>query len=306
MDYLLAVDGGGTKTHVLCADAQGQVVGEGLSGPTNLTAAEPEEASFNLLEGIRQATEKLPAEKNVRKLVMGLAGLDTKNEAEVAQRFFTQALAHLHIQETMLVNDIVIAQYSGTDKNEAVTLIAGTGSQCFGRNEQGQEVKVGGMDFLLSDQGSGYAIGLEVLRQAVKSFDQVIAQTQLEKLVCDQFHIATIGELKDKVYHPLLKKTEVAELAKVCEQAAMQNDVVAREIFQHAVDDLFAMVATVMRRLSITDRELDCVMVGSIARTSLIQTPLSQRLQSTYPHLHIIFPEKQPVYGALSLALRNQ
>ena len=60
--YFLAVDGGGTKTDVVCANENGDVIGRGVSGPTNITTTSVGAASFNLIEAIRQSIESLPIE----------------------------------------------------------------------------------------------------------------------------------------------------------------------------------------------------------------------------------------------------
>src|SRR5258708_3438627 len=119
MKYYLAVDGGGTKTHVLCVDETGSQIGEGISGPTNLTVTSVGSASFNLQEAIRQATPNLPPGEKITKLVMGLAGLDSPAELQNAHQIFTQALQYSPIEQITLVNDTLIALASGSDaKNE--------------------------------------------------------------------------------------------------------------------------------------------------------------------------------------------
>lgn len=305
MSFFLAVDGGGTKTKVLCADEQGQVVGEGLAGPTNLTATNVGAASFNLREALRQATEKLPTGWQIKNMVMGLAGMDTAAEAATAQKVFGEVLHYNSITNFTLVNDIVIALASGTDKLDAVALISGTGSNCYGRNAEGQEAKVGGMDFLLTDQGSGYEIGRHTLRSAVKSYDGRIKKTILEDLVCQHFHITSIAELKDKVYNPPLAKSEVAELARICEEALNQNDAAAQEIFAHVVLELFEMVETVLKRLNMLERPVDVVAAGSICKLEFVYAQLEKKLMGISPHLSFINPTQEPVYGALKLALRG-
>jgi N-acetylglucosamine kinase-like BadF-type ATPase len=305
MNYLLAVDGGGTKTKVLCADESGVVVGEGLSGPTNLTATTVGAASFNLREGIRQATENLPEGWNISRMVIGLAGMDTSSEHNKAHHIFEQVLTHFRIGEVKLVNDIEIALESGTDKSDAVALISGTGSNCFARSAEGKHTQVGGMDFLLTDQGSGYAIGRAVLRRAVSSYDGRIERTMLEDLVCQHFKLPSIGELKDSVYHPLLSKPEIAGLSKVCSVAFEKNDSVARIILEDAVNELYLMVSTAMTKLGITDRQVDMVMVGGVTTIPFIQERLTEKLTTLCPKISIIRPDAQPVTGALKMALRN-
>jgi N-acetylglucosamine kinase len=306
MEYVLAIDGGGTKTTVVCATLDGTEVGQGNSGPTSLTATNVGAASFNLREGIRQALEKCdPKQTTIVRAVMGLAGMDSQQEAEQAKQIFGTALHDYPINDFQLLNDIVIALASGTKKPDAVALISGTGSNCYAQNAEGQHIKVGGMDYLLTDQGSGYEIGRYVLRSAVKSYDGRIEKSVLEQLVCEHFHIASIGELKAKVYNPPLNKTEVAELAMLCSTAFAQGDEVAREIFDHVIDELFLMVSTAIIRLGMTNRGVDCVLVGSITKIEYVATRLEEKLKNVCPQIHVLHPEQQPVYGALRLAVQQ-
>lgn len=304
MVYYLAVDGGGTKTDVLCADEQGQIVGEGHSGPTNLTATNVGAASFNLREAVRQATEHLPQGWQVQKLSMGLAGMDTPLEEAQATKVFRDVLSHLPIADFQLVNDIVIALESGTDKADAVALISGTGSNCYGRNAEGQSTKTGGMDYLLTDQGSGYAIGRRVLRMAVKSFDGRSEKSIFEELVKAHFKIDTIANLKDAVYNPPLSKSEIASLTKLCVTAFEQGDALARDVFDWAVGELHLMISTVVTKLGMTNRPVDCVLVGGVTTIDYVHTRLEEKLRGVCPQISVIRPSQAPVYGALKLARR--
>lgn len=305
MNYILAVDGGGSKTHVVCADEQGSIVGEGVSGPTSLTATTVGAASFNLREAVRQATEHLPQDSVIAELVIGLAGLDTPTEQLQASSVFSQALSDRQIKHFTLVNDAMIALESGTDAPNAVVLISGTGSNCFGRSADGQTARAGGMDYLLSDQGSGYAIGRAVLRAAVKSFDGRGPQTELEQFVCEHFHIATIAELKPKVHSPLLTKTEVAELAQLCLRAYDQGDNIAQSIFDYAVSELVSLAKAVIVRLKLEAQPTTLVLAGSITKIALIQKNVSDQLTQQFPSLQVVIPTKPPVFGAVKMALRS-
>lgn len=305
MHYILAVDGGGTKTKVVCCDQDGTVIGEGISGPTNLTATSVGAASFNLREGIRQATENLSTGWTVTRMVMGLAGMDTKQEHDNAIEVFSEVLGQYPISEFELVNDIVIALASGTDKPNAVALIAGTGSNCYGRNEHGQEKKVGGMDFLLTDQGSGYAIGRAVLRAAVKSFDGRAEHTLLEEVVQKHFQIASLEELKNKIYNPLISKPEVAALSPLCVQAFEQGDQTAKQILEYQTGELYNMISTVLLALKIDQVDVDIVFTGGVNQISFVAENLRQKLTALAPESNLVIPDKEPVYGAIRLALQK-
>lgn len=303
-EFVLAVDGGGTKTNVVCAALDGTVVGEGVSGPTNLTSTTPGAASFNLREAVRQATQPLAAEARMRVMVMGLAGMDNIKEHDTAAKSFAQVIEYFKIEKFDLVNDVIIALENGTDDPNAVVLISGTGSNCFARTEHGETAKAGGMDFLLTDEGSGYAIGRNILRAAVRSFDGRGRKSVLEELVCQHFEIESIHDLKTVVYNPLLTKIEVAQLAPLCFEAHDEGDEIACEILTQTVADLHQMVLAVSTRLHLHEMTGSIVLSGSILQQPSILEPLSGILHTDIPGFSQVSPETPPVHGALKMALK--
>lgn len=303
--YFLAVDGGGTKTDAICADDHGAVVGRGLGGPTNLTSTSVGAASFNLIEAIRQAVETLPESDQIgfEVLVMGLAGIDSQKEYEEAYEVFHRAIAHYKIKKFILMNDSLIALKNGTDNDSAVILIAGTGSICYGVNSKGEVAKTSGMDYLLTDQGSGYDIGRHILREAVKSYDGRCAKSLLEAMVCEHFKIGSIADLKNAVYHPPLTKIEVAELAPLCTKAYEKGDKVAKDILDWTVSDILVMIKTVVEKLKLDNYDL--VLSGAVTRVDYIKKGVTTLLQKEHSNVNIIIPTSDPVFGALKIAMRE-
>lgn len=305
--YYLAVDGGGTKTDVVCVDTSGSVVGRGLSGPTNLTSTSVGAASFNLVEAIRQAVETLPEndQSGFPIMVMGLAGIDSQKEYDEAFTVFSRAVAHYKIEKFILVNDSVIALENGSEAPNSIILISGTGSICFGRNESQAQAKTSGMDYLLTDQGSGYAIGRRVLREAVKSFDGRAPKSILEDLVCEYFKIPSIADLKNEVYHPPLNKIEVADLAPLCSTAFERSDSVAKDIFDRTIAELVTMVMAVVRKLELDSKQFDLVLSGSVTKVPYINQSIAEILRSEFSQINIVVPKGRPVFGAVKLALEE-
>lgn len=305
MSYYLAIDGGGTKTKVICASQDGIVLAEGLSGPTNLTATNAGAASFSLQEAIRQATQMLPKDADIKNVVMGLAGMDTLDEEEIAKALFGQVFAAYNIKTFTIVNDIVIGMASGSTHPDAITLISGTGSNCYGRNAEGFEAKSSGMDYILADQGSGYQIGLDTLKMAVKSFDGRVPKSLLEEMVCQNFQIESIVNLKRYVYSPQMTKPEIAELAKITLAAQEKGDAVATGILEWAVFELVEMARAVVTKLDMVDRVIDCVLVGSITKNAFIAQQLATKLPQICPKIVLVCPDQEPVYGALKMAMKG-
>lgn len=300
-NFFIGVDGGGTKTDVIAVSADGTEIGRGSSGPTNLTSTSLGAASFNLKEAVRQALESIEGEKSVT-AAMGLAGMDTLQEHEMAYSTFIEILKAFGVDTFHLVHDSIIALENGTTNPNAVVLIAGTGSICVGHNEHGTEVKAGGMDYLLTDQGSGYDIGRHVLREAVKSYDGRREKTMLEQLVCEYFNIPDLENIKTHVYNPLLNKVETAEFSRLCTRAYEAGDQAAKDIFQWAVIEQELLVSTVIRRLQLEAVDTDLVLTGAIVSLPHIAEALEERLRAHFPQLRFVQPERPAVYGAVALA----
>lgn len=304
-EYLIGIDGGGSKTDGLCADTSGHVLTRATTGPTSLTATSLGLASMNLVETLRQLTMGLTGELYFPKVVVGIAGLDTPDEKQRAEDVFRDVLHGYKIGSLTIVNDIHLVLAAGNANENVVALISGTGSQCYGRRADGVSARSSGMDFLLSDQGSGYEIGREVLRAAVCSFDGRAQTTVLEHMVLRHFEADDFNDLKAKVYFPILNKAQVAELAKVCVEAQAQGDAVATAILESMVKDLIKMAEAVLKRLELENEKVHLICSGGIAKLPFIFDKVSAVLSEKYPSMEITTMKEEPVYGAIKLAVQE-
>ncbi len=304
-EYIIGVDGGGSKTDGLCADMSGHVLTRATTGPTSLTATSLGLASMNLVETFRQLTAGLTGELYFPKVVIGIAGLDTPEEKQRAEDVFRDVLQGYHIGTLTIVNDIHLVLAAGSKQGNVIALISGTGSQCYGKGMDGRSARTGGMDFLLTDQGSGYEIGRRVLRAAVCSFDGRSIPSSLEQMVLKHFEVEDFNDLKAKVYFPILNKAQVAELAKVCVDAHQQGDKVATQILDDMALDLLNMAEAVIRRLEFTNEAAEVICSGGIAKLPFIFEKVKSALAPKYPKLSIKIMEEEPVFGAITLALEE-
>src|SRR2546427_6178675 len=94
MPAVLGVDGGGTKTHAIVADAEGQVLGFGVQGPSNWEEVGLARAADALQRAaaIALAEAHLPPQ-DLAASVFGLAGVDWESDqARVANILYTLQL----------------------------------------------------------------------------------------------------------------------------------------------------------------------------------------------------------------------
>ncbi len=305
MNYILGIDGGGTKTQLLLADQLGQELAQADVGPTSLVAAGQKKAKQNLAKGLTQVTSSIEeADYTIEMAIFGLASVDTESEEAAAAEIFQPLMSQFNVEQFAILNDAVLALVNGTDRDNAIVLISGTGSNCYGENDQGTTAKAGGLDYLLSDEGSGYEIGRHVLKAVVNSYDGRGPTTVLKKLVLDYFNIDRVPDLKTKVYQPDLSKSQIAQVSPLLFKAMKQDDAVAQMIFEHAVDELWLMIATVTAKLDLTDKKFDLVLGGSIATSTPMIQALNRQLKQNFPRAELILPHQPAVYGALKLALK--
>jgi N-acetylglucosamine kinase-like BadF-type ATPase len=304
-EYLIGIDGGGTKTDGLCSDTSGNVLTRSTTGPTSLTATSLGMASMNLVETFRQLTSELVGELYFPKVVIGVAGIDTPAEKQHAEDVFKSVLTNYRIGQLHIVNDIELVLAVGTIQENSVALISGTGSQCLGKRTDGQTARTSGMDFLLADQGSGYEVGRKVLRVATASYDGRMAHSVLEEMTLKHFEVDNFNDLKARVYFPILNKAQIAELAKICVDAYRQGDASAKQIMDEVVDDLEKMAETVVRRLDLENEGFELLCSGSLIKLDFIFAAVKARLEKRFAKMKIMALENEPAFGAIQIAVKE-
>lgn len=166
---LLGVDGGGTHTRAMVADASGRVLGRGEAGGSNQATLGSGAAGGGLAAAVRAALAEAglrPAD--VDAACFGLAGYDRPQD-EAAFRPAMDALGLGGPAD--LVNDAVIGWAGATGGEPGIAINAGTGSVGYGRSADGREARGGGWGAPFGDEGSAYWIGCEAIRRVLRGLD---------------------------------------------------------------------------------------------------------------------------------------
>ena len=168
-NLVLGIDGGGTRTVALLADAEGRILGQGEAGPSNLHAVGVERALGALEQAVTTAFAAARLERQkVKAACLGLAGADRAEEHELLRAWAErqQLCAHLH-----LTSDGALLLAAGTPDNWGLALVSGTGSIAVGRAADGRTARASGWGYLLGDEGCGYRIALAALQAIAKAAD---------------------------------------------------------------------------------------------------------------------------------------
>lgn len=165
-EYVIGVDGGGTKTVGILADINEKILKRIEIGPTNPNKVGFEKAFLDLKNLLSKITSGF-SETKIKLAYLGIGGVKRDIEKkQKLQKFLNKEFSF----PIKIEGDQKIAFRSGTDKKEGIVIIAGTGSICIGWYGR-KEVSCGGMDWLLGDQGSAFWVGKKTLEEIIKSID---------------------------------------------------------------------------------------------------------------------------------------
>jgi N-acetylglucosamine kinase-like BadF-type ATPase len=125
-EFVIGIDGGGTKTVAALANWQGKILKEIEIGSTNPNKIGFEKAVFNLKELI----SKISKNKKIKVAYLGLAGgLERDREKRKKIRKEIQKFFDFPI---FVDGDQKIAFRAGTDEKDGIVVIAGTGTIAMG------------------------------------------------------------------------------------------------------------------------------------------------------------------------------
>jgi N-acetylglucosamine kinase-like BadF-type ATPase len=312
MYYVLGIDGGGTKTICVVMDEHKQVFGRGEASASNYQSIGANAALKSIESAIKAATEQT-GKIQVKAICLGLAGAGRSKDIEVIQGIVKdlQASPNLPI-EWILPNNIIIchdaltALVGGIGNDVGIVVAAGTGTIVFGRNQQGQTKRVGGWGYILGDEGGAYKLALAGMQAAMRAYDGREHSTTLVEAFQNQLGLESIEDLIEVVYRRGWGVKEIASLAPIVDNAAVNGDEVAKRIIDESVRELVGATKVVLRDLNLANKGLEIVTVGSVwGAKSNIREKFMASIIAEFANVDVIMPRHEPAEGAGLLALKQ-
>lgn len=310
MDYILGVDGGGTRTIVQVADLSGEVVAESESGSSNYKSVGIKIAKENINKAVFKVIDLLNNSKEFtfKNACFGLSGNDSCEDRDIYHKiiFDSKIKDYLNPASTIICNDTRIGLAAGSNSKNGIMIICSTGSNCYGINEEGKEAKVNGWDYILGDEGSGYAVGIKALRALMKAYDGRGESTLLFKTILEDLHIKNVSELIRWAYIDSFSKDKIAAIAKTVCRTAEMGDRISIKILEEEATEAVNSVTVVANKLNMADKKFDLVFVGNLFKCEkYFKSVLMKKLKSKFTQINFMPLTEKPVEGAIKLALRN-
>ena len=301
MNYIIGIDGGGTKTHCLITNLDGIVQYECYGGPSNFLVQGTVPVSKTLLSLINECAEKLNiSRKEIRIVLLGTAGAGRRSDAERLEQVFLEYLKKedITINCFRVESDARIALEGAFSGKPGSILIAGTGSIMFGKDAQGNIHRVGGFGRYLGDEGSGYMIGKKGLVAVSKEFDGRGQKTLISELLKEKFKIDSSEILITEIYK---NNFDIASVAPIVIEAAERNDELASKIIEDETDELLLHISTMHRKVN--EKILFTAFIGGIiTHKNIYSDTLRKKISEKLPNVVVKDAENSPALGAVLMA----
>jgi N-acetylglucosamine kinase-like BadF-type ATPase len=311
MKCILGVDGGGSKTTVQIVDANGKLLAEGTSDSSSYKSVGVDKAVENLNKAVFGVIGNLKTSEDIHFVssCFGFAGNDSEEDAKKYKELvFNEKLkGRLDRKKTIICNDTRLGLEIGSVSKNKIILIAGTGSNCAGVNEDGKQAESSGWDYILADEGSGYAIGSKGLKAVMKSYDGRGKKTLLEDTIPEKLNLKEVKDLVQWAYDgSIYLKSKIALLAEtVCKTAGM-GDKISIDIISEEAEEAAVSVITVAKKLGFENKKFVLIIVGSLFKCEkYFKNILVDRLSERFPKISFTPLVKKPVEGAIKIAIES-
>src|SRR5271165_1690061 len=293
--YVMGVDGGATKTLAAVLDLREQVLHVGEGGPSNQDAVGADAAVRELLNAADEAIAHAGIDAGeLGAAVLAIAWTDTDSIVRNVRAARTDAW--------IVVNDVVAAWATATGGGPGVAAISGTGSNVFGVGPDGRAWRAGGWGHLLGDEGSGYWLGVQSIRAALRDREASGPATALSDAAPVFFGVATVEALASLVYSKPLTKGEIAAFAIETATLAEGGDAVACELYERGAAELGEQIAAVIGKTGLADgagaagQPFPVGLIGSSFKAGAVFVePLARAVHACAPRAQVGTVEMAPV-----------
>lgn len=266
---LIGIDVGGTKTKAVLFDEQGRSVKD-----ITLQSAHPMCATDDeIITILKQCMldDQSP-------VVIGYAGYGKSEQ----MKEHISSLVHEALPDRIVVilGDIDTALYSTLQEKDGITLILGTGSIALYRKGETLERR-GGWGYVLGDEGSGYAIGLAILKHFVKQADHRAEEDELYEAVMHHYHLDDPSQLISKVMDDgKTDRTGIASasvLSSTCAQLPVIQEILNEQADQ--VSEMLSSFGTLPETIVVTGGMIHNTVYMDLLKQRIPQIRIAGHLQ---------------------------
>jgi N-acetylglucosamine kinase-like BadF-type ATPase len=273
----LLLEGGGTRTWV--AAVRAGCLGEAHGPSTHPVTIGPEvvrDRLVTLFLGVLDAAGVGVGDVSAVMAAHGAAA--TQRRSDWFAGLLSGILDEHGIRAPLLVTNDMVPVMLSSPARDVVAAIVGTGTGYAARMALSRWARVGGADYLLSDEGGGFDLGVQGLRAVVRAVDGrgpgTVLVERAQAWAGSQVRGGLVDALFERVY-VAYPRVGVATFAQVVVEAASAGDEVALGLVDEAAGEILLGVRTAAARVGIADNTPTVGLSGSLVAA---RSPLRDRV----------------------------
>lgn len=296
----LAFEGGGTKTRMLLARPDGEILAREVGSCSNNYYIDPVQYPLEMAERLGRLG-RVAQEAGGAVCVAGLAG---PMDVALVRKLIGDTLG----AQTFVHADEAEIALACCGLRRGIALVAGTGSSCMAYDDRGRTLKAGGFGPQFDDLGSAYWIGREAVAAVVRAEDGRGPATALHDRLLAYTGIGRSWELLkrcDRNGH--VPRQFIAAFAPEVFSAAREGDAVARRLCREAGKALAELIAATARQSDFGGRPAPVVVSGGVFHGAALLLPALRRtLKARDLSFELYPPVLEPAHGIFRvIAQRN-
>lgn len=300
MNYVMSLEGGGSKLICLITDERGNIVGKSVQGPSNSNYDSHSAIVANIESAIGAAIASGHLDGIEISIVYAAMPAAISNLDGLIRNFLGDG------PTVSLVTEFTMSLYGAIQEQFGGLIQAGTGSFAEVHTETGI-YRVGGWGAWIGDEGSGTYIGKHALTACVHMLDGRGPYTMLKEQIFAAWCIEDddLEQLVYQLHHGSLadQRALISSLCPLIGRCAAAGDVIACDIIMSAGILLAEQMAAALRRCGDSTAMTITVAGGVWKSHPLIYQSFVATLQTEFPLIRITPPLFEPVVGGLLLGL---
>ncbi|MFS0670880.1 BadF/BadG/BcrA/BcrD ATPase family protein [Peribacillus frigoritolerans] len=296
MNYIIGVDGGGTKTEAVAYDMDGNKISEGRAGFGNLLINE-KQATANIIQAIEQSMTPID-DGSCLYICLGLAGYGGVENPQGIKSAFSKAFK----APFTIVNDAIIAHAALLKGNDGILTISGTGSVSIGIHE-GIEKSAGGWGHILGDEGSGYWIAMQAFIRMTQEEDEGYEYSHLTESILKKLGYLSVMELKKFIYSAT--KSEIAAFVPLIVQHAEKGDGFSQNILNQAGYHLAKQTLEVIKKLKLCENVTIALKGSILSNVPLVQSSFINHIKLENPNVKFVLEDVSATLGCYYIAMKH-
>ncbi|AUD66042.1 hypothetical protein BK011_10200 [Tenericutes bacterium MZ-XQ] len=295
-NYIIGVDGGGTKTLGVLYNLEGVEIKRYTSGFSNFNI-DYDQATQNLFDVLDHLTKDLKQTDELW-IQLGISGYSKIRE----KASFEDALGEKYHAKVSLESDVLIALYDvkKTMNVNVIMVIGGTGSVVMYSDEQRLE-QIGGYGHLLGDEGSAYHLSISALKDVIDVYEDKGSYDEFGKLILDHLNVKHHFGIRDFVYAN--EKTKVAKISSYIDQLASNGNTKAIKFIEDEAKTLARQTIRAYLKMKHRQKLIIALRGGFLTKSAIMKKYFLEQIKMSIKDFDLNENDESPVKGAYYLSL---